>query len=137
MSHEPNPDPALRAPSQIRGAAVATTIDWIRQTYGDDLYQRAVARLSPEDRQGLERRILNRGWYPVLLWDRFLTACAAEVKRKTGEDQETFDIRNIREGGGRILQTVYKFVFSLFKTTTTLQRMAFIFSRIYDQGKAE
>jgi hypothetical protein len=125
-----------RAPVQIRGASIASIIRWYREAYGDATFARTVDRLPAADRPHLRKMLLSAGWCPLAVWDRFLAACRAEVKASFGESEETFDYRNIHEGGGRML-AVYKLVLSWFKPTAALSRLPALISLIFDQGGVE
>jgi hypothetical protein len=123
---------------QIRGAHVAKIIQWIRDTYGESFYTRALARLSEEKRSHFQRAILSTGWYPLELWDSFLGACREEAMAHNGESEASFDRKIVYEAGGsRLFQTLYKFMFNVFKTTSIIQRMPMFHERTYDQGKCE
>src|SRR5262252_9103168 len=124
-------------PPRIRGTVIAQGLQWIRKSYGEDLFARALSKLPEEERGPLRGTIITSAWYSIPMWMRFMDACYEEVHALTGEDRDTFDWRGLREGGGRILTTIYKFVFSMFQPTTTLPRMVFVFSRVFDQGKSE
>lgn len=126
-----------RQPAQIRGAFFANIANWVKEAYGEDVYLRAVARLDKEDQALLQKKILTSGWYPVSFTERFANACRAEVLVSVGEDERTFNHRNIREAGGRIMQSLYKFVLSWLDIQFAIGKIPTLFSRIYDQGKAE
>jgi hypothetical protein len=126
-----------RQPAQIRGAFFANIANWVKEAYGEEVYLRAVARLDQEDQALLQKKILTSGWYPVSFTERFANACRAEVLVSVGEDEKTFNHRNIREAGGRIMQSLYKFVLSWLDIQFAIGKIPTLFSRIYDQGKAE
>src|SRR5262245_48406286 len=116
-------------PTQIRGTIVAISVRWLRDTYGEALFQKVLARLPPAERAQFSGSILPIGWYPLRTWVAFMEACRAEVKEATGEDEATFDRRNLYEAGGRFMQGLYKFVLSMFETTSVLQRLPLIMER--------
>lgn len=130
-------DSPKRNPAQIRGAFFINIVTWVKEAYGENVYLRAVARLSPQDQMLLQKKIMTSGWYPVSFTERFANACRLEVMASVGEDEQTFNHRNIREAGGRIMQTLYKFVLSWLDIQFAIGKIPTLFGRIYDQGKAE
>jgi hypothetical protein len=129
--------PADKPPAQIRGAFFANIVNWVQDAYGKETYQRILDRLDEEDRRLLQKKILTSGWYPVEFTERFANACRAEVLASFGESESTFDRRNLREAGGRVMQSLYKFVLSWLEPRTVITKIPALFGRIYDQGQAE
>jgi hypothetical protein len=66
-----------------------------------------------------------------------LDLCYEEVKKATGETREIFDQRGIEEVGGSILNTVYRFIFSLLQPTSILNRISVLFKRNYSHGSVQ
>jgi hypothetical protein len=126
-----------RNPAQIRGAFFINIIAWVKEAYGEKVYSRAVARLNMHAQMLLQKKIMTSGWYPVSFTERFANACRLEVMASVGEDEQTFNHRNLREAGGRVMQTLYKFVLSWLDIQFAIGKIPTLFSRIYDQGKAE
>jgi hypothetical protein len=121
-------------PSQLNGLIVSATISWIRSTYGDELVERALLQLSNDQRASFKKLVISIGWYDVALYEKFIDLCFQEVQKKTGETRERFDQRGIEEGGGSILNSVYRFIFSMMQPPSILNRMSTLFKRNYSQG---
>lgn len=121
----------------LRGFTVSNTIQWARNTYGDPVLQRAIERLEDEDRRLFQRSIMSMSWYPIEAWDRFLAALYEEIRAVSGEDDETLDRRNVREGGGAVMRTIYRFFFAFMEPVSTLSRLNTTFPRVYSHGRSE
>lgn len=118
----------------IRGSIVGSSRTWIAQTYGRDVFDRALGELAPGERARLEGTVLPLEWFPLDTWDRFLAAVGREVRATTGEDERTFHRRIVVESGQNALMRVYRFVFSLLDSTTVLSRSLPILRRVYSHG---
>ena len=121
-------------PSKLNGIIVSTTLSWMRRAYGDDVVERALLQLPSEQRASLKKLVISLGWYDISLYERLLDLCYEEVKKKTGETRESFDQRGIEEVGGGILNTVYRFIFSLMQPSSILNRISALFKRNYSHG---
>lgn len=124
-------------PCQVRGTMVSSLIRWVSDTYGEPFHQDALSALSAEDQAIFQRQIGSSGWYPFEPWARLQEAWAAKALTSQGEDEETFYLRLLREGGGQILSKFYRFVLGLLPPTFTLQRVPMLFERNYSQGRVE
>jgi hypothetical protein len=79
MAQNVSPSIELEPPVQVRGPTVAGLVSWVRETYGEALFQRVVSQL-PQKSQGLfQRNVLSLGWYPLPLCERLMFLCRAEV----------------------------------------------------------
>jgi hypothetical protein len=136
-SRKPAPQTATPEPPKLRGLAVNSTVQWAKKAYGDALVARAISKLAPDEQELFKRSIQSTVWYPLTAWERFLDSLYEEITAMTGEDTRTIDRRNFREGGGKLLQTIYRFLVSFLKPSTTLARMSGTFARVYNQGRAE
>ena len=129
MSEAPDP----KNP-KIRGAGISAPLAWLQETYGPEIFQRALQTLSPEEQALFRRGVVSVSWYPLLAWERMLHAYQREAQVAQGVTPEAFNERLMREGGGRILQTLYRFIFSMFQPQTILLRLFSVNQRLYDQG---
>jgi hypothetical protein len=120
----------------LRGTAMRDTKDWIVQTYGPELYKRALAKLSAEERAVIDGTVLAGSLYPLAVWDRFLAAARAEVRQATGETEEAFDRRNVFEAGPRMARTAYSILLRVLSPTTILARVGGVLERLYDGARA-
>lgn len=121
----------------LRGFPIASTLQWARRVYGEELIRRALLRLHPADRALFQGAIAGTAWYPISAWDRAVTALYAEIHRVTGEDDETLDWRNTCEGSGAIIRSLYKFFFRFMEPVSTLALINATFPRVYSHGRSE
>jgi hypothetical protein len=121
-------------PPKINGLIVSAALSWLRSTYGNDLVERAFLRLSIEERTPLKKLVVSIGWYDFILFENFLDACYQEVQKKTGESREQFDQKGVEEGGGSIMNSVYRFIFAMMQPSNVLNRMITLFKRNYTHG---
>jgi hypothetical protein len=136
MINNSSPPDTLQEP-KLRGSHAGMIIAWIQEAYGEALFHRALMRLPEEIRREFQRRVLGVGWYPISYWDSLLDAVRAEVRASRGESEEIFDNRHVREAGGRLLSSLYKFVLSWLQPTLVLSRMPTLMGRIYNEGSFE
>jgi hypothetical protein len=130
------PTAASSSPIKIKGAVIRAPRDWMKTAYGPEAYQRALAKLSPAEREFVEGPILASSFYPLPWWDNFHAAMRAEA-RAQGETDLQFNMRNMREAGSSIVRGVYKFILGLMNAKSVIEKAAFIFSRTYSEGRCE
>jgi hypothetical protein len=119
----------------IRGSMIGSAKEWMLKTYGRPIFDRALSSLPKDEQQTIRGEIVSVGWYPLSAWASFLEAMRREVRKATGESDETFDRRLIFEPGHAILTKVYRFVFGFFDPTTIVGKMAPIMRRAYSHGR--
>jgi hypothetical protein len=122
---------------KIRGAALSTPLTWLQETYGPEVFQRALQSLSPEEQALFRRGVVSVSWYPLLSWERFVLAYQKEVTALTGISADNFRSKLMMEGGGKLIKTLYRFIFSMFQPQTILSRLFSINARLYDQGESK
>lgn len=121
----------------LRGSVIKEARTWIQTVYGDELYSRALSRVSADDRAALAGTILAGSWYPVDAWTRVLAEVAVEVQLKTARSQSDFYLQLVRESGGKTVKTVYKFLLELFSPQSVVSRIPMLFNRLYSEGTFE
>src|SRR6185437_2682488 len=103
---------------KIKGSVMKDPRDWLRTAYGPDAYKSAINRLKPDERDVIDGHLFAAAWYPVELWDRFLSGMREEVFQRTGEKTDDFNRRFMSETGSAILRGVYRIVLGLVSSTT-------------------
>jgi hypothetical protein len=121
---------------KIKGAVIKAPRDWMRTAYGADAYQRALEKLTAEERAFVDGTILAGSFYPLAWWEKF-HAAMREQARGQGDSDLHFNMRNMREAGSSIVRGVYKFILGLMNPTSVLEKAALIFSRTYSEGRCE
>ncbi len=121
----------------MRGSVIRATKQWIQEAYGVPLHQRALDALSAEERAILEGQTLAASLYPVVAWDHYLARVRHEVRLKTGESEETFDRRNVREAGGRLIRIAYTFLLGFLEPTAIVPRIGLVLERIMSDVHVE
>jgi hypothetical protein len=119
----------------IKGAVVRQAKEWIIRTYGRSIYEHALGTLPKEQATVIDADLLSVGWYPVVTWNAFLSAVRRRVKAELGEDDATFDRRNIFETAPPMLTKVYRFVFGFFEPQTVVKKITPVLQRIYSHGE--
>lgn len=130
MSRSEAPEPS------IRGSYVNTSKSWIMKTYGEDLFRRVVTGL-PKEHQAYLGVIVSTSWYPLRTWTKVLEGVRAEVRKKSGEDERTFDRRNLNESIGAAMKVIYRLAFSVLDPTTVIAKVTPMFQRVYSHGEYE
>jgi hypothetical protein len=116
---------------------VAGGFAWYRGAYGEDAFQRSLARLSAEDRATFGKAVVSLGWYSVAALERVFDAQHAEAHALTGISREDFDLKGSSEVGSSMVRSVYRFFLSLMSTESFLQRAAALQNRLYEPFKVE
>ena len=118
----------------IRGSFITTGKSWIIKVYGRELWDRALKDLPDEQNMfGLE--IVALSWYPLVHWQKVLTAVRAEVRAQTGEDAATFDKRLLFESIGSTMDKIFRVAFKLMSPTTCIAKVTPYFQRVYSHGQ--
>jgi hypothetical protein len=116
---------------KLNGAPIKTAIVWVRKTYGADLYARALDSCGAEIRGIFSAEVFAGTYYPIQAWDTVLDAIRREVKAKTGEDEATFDRRNIFEAGNQIVLSLYSFVLQFMDPRKVVTKLNALWTRLY------
>jgi hypothetical protein len=119
------------AAASLRGAPIQETIAWIRRVYGDALFRRALDACSPEMKAMFSRPVLPSSLYPLAAWDPVLDAVRREVRVATGEDEITFDRRNIFESSNQMMRSVYSFLLSFMDSRKVVAKAPVVWKRMY------
>lgn len=118
----------------IRGSFITTGKAWIIKTYGEDLWQRAIKTLGPEQQALFGFEIIAGSWYSIEEWTKALDAVRAEVLAETGEDGATFDRRLMSESIGITMDKIFRVAFKLLSPTTVVAKVTPYFQRVYSHG---
>jgi hypothetical protein len=121
---------------KIKGAVIKAPRDWMRTAYGAEAYQRALSKLTVEERAFVDGTMLANSFYPVAWWDKFQAAMREEARAR-GETDFQFNMRNMREAGSTIVRSLYKFILGLMNPQRVLEKAALIYSRTYSEGHCE
>jgi hypothetical protein len=122
---------------KIKGAFIKDPRDWTRKAYGDEAYRSALSKLPENERAMVDGMVLAGSWYPIATWDRFLDAMRAEALARQGHSTFQFNMRNMREAGSSIVRGIYKFLVGLLSPTTTIEKFAVLYGRVYSEGKCD
>src|SRR5688572_11927928 len=96
-------------PLRVRGLVVGYTMKWACSSFGDEVHERALARLPERDRVGLSRGVSFLGWSPYPGWWSYLDACRAEAQSRQRVSPDEFDTRFTEGVGGNVIKSVYRF----------------------------
>jgi hypothetical protein len=129
-------DPSFKEP-HIKGSVIRSARDWIIKTYGQEMFDRAVARIPGEMRSVIAGELLSVGWYPLVTWTTFMDSARREVTRTTGEAPEEFDRKNIFEAGRNTLLKVYRFMMGFMDPAGAVEKLLPVLKRIYSHGDIE
>jgi len=121
----------------IRGSYISPSKAWIVRTYGEDLFRRALSNLPPDEQAIFASELVSLSWYPLRQWTKLLDFVRAEVQQKTGENEATFDRRNVFETISGTMQKVYRIAFGLFSPTMIVAKVTPYFKKVYSHGEYE
>lgn len=119
--------------TRVKGSALAPTLRFIRETFGDIGLERVLHGLSPEDQNILQHDMLASSWYPFSLMVRFMR----ESERCFGAQSPRL-LRDMgRAAADYNMTTIYRIFFKLGSPQFTLSRAARVFGNFYDTGDLE
>jgi hypothetical protein len=79
--------------AQVKGTAVASSLRYVRERFGDASLARVIEALAAEDRRALGAGALASSWYPMGLFLRFMQ----EAERHLGAQEP--DLTDSGRGG--------------------------------------
>jgi hypothetical protein len=118
--------------ARVKGTAVQSSIQYVREKFGEGPLARIVAALPEADRRTLES-VLASAWYDVELFRRFMV----EAARQLGTQQPDVLRRMGRYSCDQGITTVYKIFFKLGSPEFIIGRAARVFSSYYDTGELQ
>jgi hypothetical protein len=119
--------------TRVKGSALAPTLRFIRETFGEIGLERVLHGLSPEDQNILQHDMLASSWYPFSLMVRFMR----ESERCFGAQSPRL-LRDMgRAAADYNMTTIYRIFFKLGSPQFTLSRAARVFGNFYDTGDLE
>ena len=114
-----------------KGSVLLGTIRFLRERFGEEGFQKVVARLDPEERQRLESPILPSVWYPL----SFLLGIMRAAKAEFGASVPDIHSQMGRASADFALSSMYSMVFKITSTQWIISRAAAVFASYYDTGK--
>jgi hypothetical protein len=117
------------APLRVRGLVVSHSVRWVRGSFGDEVHDRALARLAEPDRAVFSRGVSLLSWYPYPDWWSYLDVCRNEAQARRGVSPADFDTRFTEGVGGEVVKSVYRFVLDYFQLTTFFQYLPVMYTR--------
>jgi uncharacterized protein (TIGR02265 family) len=116
--------------ARVKGTAVQSSLQYVRERFGDDSLARVVAALPEADRRALEG-VLVSSWYDVETFRRFMV----EAERQLGTQEPDVVRRMGRFSCDQGITTVYRIFFKLGSPEFIIRRAARVFSSYYDTGE--
>ncbi|MDZ4168266.1 MAG: hypothetical protein U1E26_01235 [Coriobacteriia bacterium] len=123
-------------PATVKGSVVTAAYDYLRATYGEEVWKRMLLRLSYED-QDLVKASSRTLAYPVAVDGRVLAAFVAEQF----EGNRMLAERELRRGGSSQADTMLHGVFSIFARLASpkaaFSRAGSIITSVYTEVDSE
>lgn len=116
---------------RVKGGAVVSRLEFVRERGGEPAVQRVLARLSVEDRKACSQ-LLTANWYPFELNARLDEAIAAEM----GIGDRVFLLMG-EKSAAHNLATAHKVFVADRDPQGLLRRTAQIYKAYYDTGRRE
>ncbi len=115
---------------RISGAVATLTRDNLRELAGLEAFERALGRVSSEDREAY-LGATSVSWLPVALVERVLVVLAEE----SGVPWETLLGEATRRTQERLLHTLYRVLMRITTDEALISRTPTFYGRTYDTGK--
>ena len=94
---------------QVKGAALVSTIAYIKLKHGEEGFEKVLSKMSEEDREILSEPIMEPIWYPFRLY--------VNLTQKVDQVFGIGDLSLVREvgafGADHDLKTIYKIFYKL------------------------
>lgn len=119
----------------IRGTAVSAVFGFLKKNYGEAFLRSMIATL-PVEHQKIFEGLLPVSWYPIASYDLLLALAHQSISEQTHETRIEFEKR-IFLSESKIMQGIYKFIFSLMQPTALLARVPSFVGRLYNQGEVK
>ena len=116
--------------ARVKGTAVQSSLQYVREKFGDASLARIVAALPEGDRRSLES-VLASSWYDVDTFRRFMV----ETERQLAAQEPDVVRRMGRFSCDQGITTVYRIFFKLGSPEFIIGRAARVFSSYYDTGE--
>jgi hypothetical protein len=117
--------------AHVKGTAFLGTTRFLKETFGEQGFQKIAERLSPEERERVQAPMLPSAWYPLSL----LVAVMRAAKAEFGGTMPDIYREIGRASADYSLTTVYSLVFKVGSTQWIISRATAVFSSYYDTGK--
>jgi hypothetical protein len=116
---------------EVKGTGVAGVVGFVRETFGDEGFQRWLAALSPQARAVAESPILVSSWYPGAIAMELRNAIvelffAGDKSRMTAVGKFT---------GEKALTGVYKLAIRIGSPRWVISRIGMVYETFYRPGK--
>lgn len=115
---------------RFRGAVWLDELIHIREAYGSDIVDRALQRLSPAQREELDR-LLPISWVTVDLVMAVKNAVAEEI----GMDPLEFQKRAVRAGVARTVKGFWRLIVRQLWDDALAKRLPMLYSRTFERGE--
>lgn len=111
----------------IKGVNLSSTLNYNRKMFGDELQNKLIASLSPEDQAILNKTILDAEWYPLDPFVRYLDVLTKDVLKGSGD--------SLQKGTEAVIEMqftgIYKALLMLGSPEAFVERINTITSRYY------
>ncbi|MBU0981614.1 hypothetical protein KKC94_02885 [Patescibacteria group bacterium] len=117
----------------IKGSCVKSVVDYIKEAYKDEGFEKFLTVLSGEDRKVVEMKILPSSWYDMEFYERILTGiniCFIGVDPNLGEK---IGKKIITDG----LKGIYRVFLGALSQNYILTQSPRLWSRYFDGEKLE
>lgn len=117
----------------IKGNALLSRIAFVKEQYGERMWNEVLTQLTPEDRSRIERTVAPAGWYPFEMGERLEKAIVKVVGKG--------DIRVFEQMGAVSARTsltgVHKHFLQPRDPQSFLSKAGLLYRLYYDKGRRE
>jgi hypothetical protein len=117
--------------SNVKGMALSTRVDFIRERFGADAYARVLTAVTPKTREILEGMVLPQMWVPMVEYADFLTT----TDRLLGKGDLELVVEMGRYAAARNLPTIYKVFLRFASPIYVMSKATSIWNLNYDSGR--
>ena len=116
--------------ARVKGTAVASSLRFVRERFGESALARVLEGLSEEDNRVLKAGVLAASWYPMGLFLRFMQ----EAERQFGVQEPDLVRRMGRASADYSVTTIYRIFLKMGTPEFILGHAAPVFGSYYDTG---
>ena len=117
----------------LKGTGFKSEILYIKKRFGEEMQDRIVSTLPPEDQKLLKGAILLDRWYPAAVLERYRQAVVAQFKDEGLAIMEAMG----QNSADFALTTIYRVFLSLTSPMFIIKRANSLWPRYFDTGRVE
>lgn len=119
--------------AKVRGLSYTAIMNFVKQNYGEESYQKVLGSLSEEDKKIFMEKFVTMTWYPVKPLFNFLGAADVVL----GKQDEQIPYLIGQGGAENMFGGIFKYFLEVGRPHTIIRRAHLAWSVLNDSGRLE